>query len=327
LVQLDENRVGDSGFDSFSKDFRVGNKVVIPNELPQAMLLQSPGYIQTPIIAAILRAKVGVFVELFKKAKQVEQQRAELQKRLTELTQTSRELEAFAYSLSHDLRAPLRAIHSFTKMVLDDRNQRLDATGTDFLVRVVSAAERIRLMQDLLTLGRVSHTEMRFKWVDVQRLIEELVSESESQRPCAEITVSSPLLPMLGDEASLTQCISNLLSNAVKFVAPGIVPQVRIYSQPLGDKVRLWVEDNGIGIQSEVHKKIFETFQRLPHDIKYEGEGIGLAIVLRAVDRMGGKVGLESEPGKGSRFWIELTNGEGTTGNHDARLKEASICR
>lgn len=96
--------------------------------------------------------------------------------------------------------------------------------------------------------------------------------------------------------------MSNLLSNAVKFVAPDVVPQVRIYSKPLGDKVRLWVEDNGIGIQSEAHMKIFETFQRVPQSIKYEGEGIGLPIVQIAVTRMGGKVGMESEPGKRSRF-------------------------
>ena len=101
----------------------------------------------------------------------------------------------------------------------------------------------------------------------------------------------------------------NLLSNAVKFVPQGVVPQINIYSRRVDDKVRLWVEDNGIGIPQEAQLRIFETFQRIPQKTAYEGEGIGLAIVRRAVDRMGGKVGVESELGKGSRFWVELPGG------------------
>jgi signal transduction histidine kinase len=121
-----------------------------------------------------------------------------------------------------------------------------------------------------------------------------------------EIMLKTPLLPVLGHEASLTQCLTNLLSNAVKFVAHGVKPQVLVRTELLNDTVRLWVQDNGLGIPRQAQAKIFEIFQRLHKESEYEGTGIGLAIVRKAVERMGGRVGVESEPGKGSRFWLEL---------------------
>ena len=109
---------------------------------------------------------------------------------------------------------------------------------------------------------------------------------------------------MLANEAGLAQCFSNLLNNAVKFVAVGVVPQVRVSEEVRGDRVRLWFADNGIGIPAEHHKRIFEIFQRL--NPNYEGTGIGLALVRKVTQRLGGQVGVESEAGQGSRFWIEL---------------------
>jgi len=277
-------------------------------DLPRCYALGAVDYIQTPIVPEILRTKVGVFVELYKKTRQVEHQADELRQRLQELSNSNRELEAFSYSLSHDLRAPLRAIHNFTSIILEDHGERLGADANQLLERSLNAAKRMeRLLHGLLALGRVSRREMRLSLIDVESLLREIISDRpEWQPPNAQIEIETSLLSMRGDEASLTQCLTNLLSNAVKFVAPGIVPKVRIYSQALGDQARLWIEDNGIGIPSEAHRKIFETFQRMPHAGDYEGEGIGLTIVHRAVERMGGRVGLESEPGKGSRFWIEL---------------------
>ena len=126
----------------------------------------------------------------------------------------------------------------------------------------------------------------------------------EFQVAGAPVNIESPLQPMWGHEASMSHCVTNLLGNAIKFVAPGFNPKVRIYSEPLGDHVRLWVQDDGIGIESAAHSKIFDLFHRLSND--YEGTGIGLAIVKKAAERMGGGVGVESATGKGSRFWIEL---------------------
>jgi len=108
----------------------------------------------------------------------------------------------------------------------------------------------------------------------------------------------------LGSEALLTQCFANLLGNAVKFVAPGVQPRARLYVEPAGDYTRIWIEDNGIGIPPHAQERLFKMFQRLTPD--YEGTGIGLAIVRKVVQRMGGRVGVESEPGNGSRFWVEL---------------------
>jgi signal transduction histidine kinase len=109
----------------------------------------------------------------------------------------------------------------------------------------------------------------------------------------------------MGNEAALTQCISNLLSNAAKFVAPGVQPRIRVWSETETDRARLFFQDNGIGIEKEAHEKIFAIFQRVSRN--YEGTGIGLAIVKKTIERMGGKVGLESQPGRGSTFWLEFT--------------------
>ena len=124
------------------------------------------------------------------------------------------------------------------------------------------------------------------------------------------IQIEDPLPTVVGNPASLTQVISNLLSNAVKFVAPGRKPQVCIHAETRGDIVRLCVEDNGLGIDQEGQKRIFRMFQRLNPAADFEGTGIGLTIVKKAVERMGGRVGVESEPGMGSRFWIELKAGK-----------------
>jgi two-component system sensor histidine kinase/response regulator len=216
-------------------------------ELRQSYCLGAVDYIQMPVIPQILRAKVEVFVELQKKNEKIEKQASELRRSLAELTQTNRELETVCYSLSHDLRSPLRAINNFTSIVLEDCGRSLDESGRDLLKRVVAAANRMeRLMQDLLSLSRVSRQEIQLALVDPEKLAKEIICEEPAfQLPNAQIEIETPLLPMKADEASLTQCLTNLLGNAVKFVAPGIVPQVRVYSRAVGANVRLWFEDNG----------------------------------------------------------------------------------
>ena len=126
------------------------------------------------------------------------------------------------------------------------------------------------------------------------------------QVPGVQIDIASPLLPVMGHQASLSQCFSNLLDNAVKFVTPGTTPRIRVWTKAHGDMVRAWIEDNGIGLPKEASERIFGMFQRLHSNEQYQGTGIGLTLVRKAVERMGGKVGVESEPGRGSRFWIEL---------------------
>jgi len=249
--------------------------------------------------------------------KQLEEHARNLERIVAERTAKLREsvdeLEAFSYSLSHDMRAPLRAIQGFSQIVLEENRAQLGPPYTDYLKKSISAASRLdRLLQDVLAITRLSRQQVTLEAVDVQQLIDQIIFERpDFQPPYAEITVNRPLLAMRAHEASLTQCITNLVNNAVKFVGPGVKPQVRIRSELLGEKVRLWIEDNGIGIEADAQSKLFQMFNRLHNEQQYEGTGVGLAIVRKAVDRMGGAVGVESQPGKGSRFWVELEAADG----------------
>jgi signal transduction histidine kinase len=210
------------------------------------------------------------------------------------------------------MRAPVRTIQSYVEIVLSEANGRIGARGTSLLQTAIAAAQRMdRLIVDLLAFTRLSRASVRLETVHIERLIDGIIRErQEFQPPRAEIGIERPLLRVTGHEACLTQCLTNLLDNAVKFVVPGTVSQVRIFTEPNGAGVRLWMEDNGIGIDAEGKKRLFRMFQRI-HGEAYPGTGIGLAIVRKAVERMGGEAGVESEVGKGSRFWLQLP-GEAT---------------
>jgi signal transduction histidine kinase len=231
-----------------------------------------------------------------------------VEQRTAQLRETIAELEAFSYSLSHDMRAPLRAMQSFSEIVRMDYGEKIGAEGKDLLWRVARAAERMdRLIQDVLAFSRVSREEIALQPIDAEKLIRDVIKERpELQEPQAEIIIEGPLDPVLGHDASLTQCVTNLLDNAVKFVRRGEKPRVRIHSERTEKGVRLWFEDNGIGIDPAGKQRLFRMFQRIHGGEGYQGMGIGLSIVRKAAERMGGQAGVESEPGKGSRVWVEL---------------------
>jgi PAS domain S-box-containing protein len=228
--------------------------------------------------------------------------------RTAKLRESIEELEAFSYSLSHDMRAPLRAITSFSEILESRFGEQLGSEGKDLLDRVISSAARLdRLIRDVLAYSRVTLAPVERTRLDAEKLIRQIIAEHPSfQEPNAQIEIQTPLLPFVGHEASLTQCIYNLLSNATKFVPKAVKPHIRIWTEPLENYVRFWLEDNGIGIPAEAKDRMFLMFQRFHRSPEYEGTGIGLAIVRKAVERMGGKVGVESGPGKGSRFWLLL---------------------
>lgn len=244
---------------------------------------------------------------------------AELERRVEErtrqLSETNAELEAFSYSISHDLRAPLRAMEGYAAALAQDYRERLDADGQRWLERIARAARRLdSLINDVLEYSRVAKEEIVLAPVDLERLIEDIQSSHpEFQAPKARIVIAKPLHRVRGHEAYLTQCMSNLLGNAVKFVPAGTVPEICIRSEQRDGKVRVWCEDNGIGIDLPHQDRIFQIFGRVHPEQRYSGTGIGLAIVRKAVQRMGGEVGVESEPGKGSRFWLLL----GSESSHD----------
>ncbi len=226
--------------------------------------------------------------------------------RTAELQEMVNELEHFSYTITHDLRAPLRAMHGYAEMLAEDCLPGLDANGRAYLERIRASAARMdRLITDALHFSKAARDQMELTPVDPGPLLVGIIDSYPAlQAPLALIRIEHPLPRMVANEAGLTQCFSNLLGNAVKFVPRGRVPEVTIRAETRDDVVRLWFEDNGIGIAPEMKGRVFGMFQRLSKD--YEGTGIGLALVKKVAERMRGRVGFESVPGAGSRFWLEF---------------------
>ncbi|HUS36809.1 MAG TPA: ATP-binding protein [Verrucomicrobiae bacterium] len=260
---------------------------------------------------------VVVIVDITER-KRAQQKLEELvDERTAKMQETIQELEAFSYSIAHDMRAPLRSMHGFANLVVDDFADQLPEEGKNYLRRIASSASRLdRLIQDVLNYSRIVRANLPLQSVDVETLVREIIQTyPHLHAPGVTIEVQSPLPRVWANVAGLTQIISNLLGNGVKFVKPGEAPRVRVWAETISclipnkqdtGCIRLWFEDNGIGIPKEWHARIFGMFHRLNPATAYEGTGIGLAIVRKAAERMGGRVGVESEPGRGSRFWVEL---------------------
>jgi signal transduction histidine kinase len=255
---------------------------------------------------AIALEQARLYEAVRRHAEELEERVAE---RTAQLQETNAELDAFAYSASHDLRAPLRAMHGFSRAILEDYSDLLDGTGKDYARRIVEAAERLDTqIDDLLAYSRLSREEIRLRPVSLERPVNEAIGQIKeliSERR-ADVAVEHPLPAVVGHEPTLLTIVTNLASNGVKFVAPGQRPRLRIRADELHGRVRLWVEDNGPGIAPEHQGRIFRVFERLQSVKDFGGTGVGLAIVRKGVERMGGRVGVESAPGRGSRFWIEL---------------------
>jgi PAS domain S-box-containing protein len=306
------------------KVLRLGNVVGLANhtlliakngkEIPiddSAAPIQSPG---GPLFGVILvfrdfsehkRAEAAVVKAKEDLAKVNASLEATVQERTAKLREMVDELQHVSYSITHDMRAPLRAMSSFSEILLESADS-LSPECQDYCRRIMNGAIRMdRLIQDALNYSRAVLQDLPLSGVDLTPLVQGILETYPNFHPQnAEIRIEGDLQVILGNEALLTQCFGNLLSNAVKFVEPGTRPRVRIRAEPGPTTVRIWVEDNGIGIPKHSQHRLFGMFQKL--DNRYEGTGIGLAIVRKVVERMGGQVGVESEPGRGSRFWVEL---------------------
>jgi signal transduction histidine kinase/DNA-binding response OmpR family regulator len=244
---------------------------------------------------------------------QVQQHAADLEQRVAERTAELREinaeLESFSYSVSHDLRTPLRSIQGFAQILLDDYGDRLDADGRQYTQRIVAAARRMdTLTEDILTYSRLSRAAMKLTPVSLEAVVEEVLTqlEAEIRGKEASVTVEKPLPRVMGHYATLVQVVANLLTNGIKFVLPSVRPHVRVWTEEQDDRVCLRLRDNGIGIAPEYQERIFRVFERLHGPETYAGTGIGLAVVRKGIERLGGQVGVESAPGQGSTFWVEL---------------------
>jgi signal transduction histidine kinase len=220
------------------------------------------------------------------------------------------QMQEFSYSMSHDLRSPLRAMRTYSEALLTDHADQLDDQGRQLLQRIAKSGARMdQLIQDLLSYSQVSRQDMQLAPVSLDRLVGELAQQYPELNPeHVDMEVIGTLGSVIAHESSLTQVLANLLENGVKFVKPGTRPRLQIRSEkaPGNGRLRVWVEDNGIAIKPEYQKRIFGLFERLHNDRQFEGTGIGLAIVRKAMERMNGAVGVVSDGANGSRFWIEL---------------------
>jgi len=233
------------------------------------------------------------------------------------LAETNLELHAFAHTVAHDLRAPLRNIQGFASALLEDETPRLSPTGRLFLERIDGGVGRLdRLISDLLDYSKLTRGELPQGPVGLERAVQFALADLEAQirGSGARIEVAAPLPAVLGNEALLVQVFNNLIGNALKFVAPGVVPQVSIRAHASEDRIRVEIADNGIGIAAADRDRVFSVFERLHGQEPYPGTGIGLAIVRKAAEWMGGSVYMADAPGGGSMAVLSLRPPPATQG-------------
>ncbi|CAM2800071.1 ATP-binding protein [Rariglobus hedericola] len=244
------------------------------------------------------------------------QQNRNLEQRVAERTATIdakfKELEAFSYSISHDLRAPLRAMQSYAQLLADEFAAVASEEARDYSRRIITASDRMdRLISDVLVISRVAQNETPLERIALGSFISGIVETyPQFTTQQTEINVTVPLHAVRANPALLTQCVSNLLSNAIKFVPAGTKPKVKIWTEATHGRVNLFIQDNGIGIPAAAQQKIFDIFYQITPN-KEEGTGIGLAVVRKAVERMGGSIKVESTPGNGCTFCVELESAAG----------------
>jgi light-regulated signal transduction histidine kinase (bacteriophytochrome) len=252
-----------------------------------------------------------------------------LGERNTELQVANRDLESFSYTVSHDLRAPLRAVDGYARILEEEYAGALDAEGLRLLSVVRSEARRMgTLIDDLLAFSRFGRQSLAVSPIDLRPLGEEIMREVRSRRADRTIDfVCADLPPALADQTTLRQVLVNLLTNAAKYAKPEGDIRIELGGQRDEAHNIYWVRDNGIGFDMRYAEKIFGVFQRLHNDMQFEGTGVGLAIVERIITRHGGRVWAESEPGKGATFFFSLPAADDQTasdvGGSESQQREA----
>ncbi len=239
---------------------------------------------------------------------QRDQLEREVQQRTAELRTSNQELESFAYSVSHDLRAPLRAIDGFSQALLEDYGERLDATATGYLQRVRIGTQRMgKLIDDMLQLSRVTRGEFTCQPVDLSVLANSILRQLQESSPGREVRVSvEPDRVVEGDRRLLGVLLDNLLGNAWKYTSKQDNSHIEFGSTRQDQGQVFFVRDNGVGFNMKYLDKVFAAFQRLHSSSEFEGSGIGLATVQRIANRHGGRVWAEAEEGKGATFYFTL---------------------
>jgi len=232
----------------------------------------------------------------------------EVEARTAELKNINRELEAFTYSVSHDLRSPLRSIEGFSTALKEDCIGQLDSTGEDYLERISKASQKMgTLIDSLLYLSRVSRQEVSLRAVDLAELGRDVAENLRMQYPSREFSFSCPqTLVAYGDKTLLMVVLENLLGNARKYSAKVINPTIELGVLERNSEPVYFVKDNGVGFDMKYAEKLFGPFQRLHAHDDFEGLGVGLATVARIVHRHGGEIWAEAMPGIGATFYFTL---------------------
>lgn len=237
----------------------------------------------------------------------------ELEKRVAERTAElearNKELETFTFSVSHDLKAPLRGIDGYSRLLMEEHYESLDEESRRFLLTIREATRQMnRLIDDLLDYSRMERRPVRKEPVNISSLVDLLLAEKNGiiTEKNAEVKVEIPFHHVRADRDGLALVLRNFLDNALKFVDPSRKPLIEIGGKETDQTWTIWVRDNGIGFDMAFHDRIFGIFQRLHRLEEYEGTGVGLAIVKKAMERMGGRAWAESTPGEGSIFYMEV---------------------
>lgn len=286
-------------------------------------------YITKPFDDEILLARVGVAIRVKRAEDNNRHQKQELEERIAELTVAqqalhaanlelnckNKELEAFSYSVSHDLRSPLRSIGGFSQLVLEDYAPQLDAQGQDYLNRIYSGVQHMsKLIDDLLKMAQLSNSPLTRTSVDLSRIAKTILSqlcESHPQRK-VEIQVAEGLT-VSADKVLISTVLHNLLDNAWKYTAKKDQAKIEfgLVQKQEDEPPVFYVRDNGVGFDMRYAEKLFKTFQRLHRGNEFPGTGIGLATVQRIINRHGGRIWAEAEVGRGARFFFTLNDSQG----------------
>ena len=232
-----------------------------------------------------------------------------IEARTAALNAKSRELETFAYSVAHDLKAPLRGIDGYSRILLEDYAKSLDAEGRTFLQTIQDSTDEMnQLIDDLLAYSRLERRELKTDRIELAPIINSLVEEKrrETTEHPVDFVIDVNGAIVLADPSGLAQSLRNYLDNAIKFTRKVADPCIEVGSKESEESCLLWVRDNGIGFDMKYHDRIFDIFQRLNVAEDYPGTGIGLAIVRKAMERMGGRAWANSEPGHGATFYLEI---------------------
>jgi len=233
---------------------------------------------------------------------------SELKNERRKLKAANHELEAFTYSVSHDLRAPLRAINGFSKFLLEDYTEKLDDEGKRFISTICENATKMdRLITDLLNLSRISKSEMRWTKIDMTTIVRSMFSEMATKEEQNIFDVTIHKMPKVFCDFSLIKQVwQNLIGNALKYSSKSATKKIEIGAVEEENEITFFIQDEGAGFNQEYKHKLFGLFQRLHHENEFEGTGVGQAIVQRIVARHGGRVWAEGEINKGAKFYFAL---------------------